>query len=59
MEAPFDTGTWDGVTGAIFAGFGSSEIVWIGLCYLCVLAAMILGWRHEKHAYDAARSGKH
>lgn len=59
MEAPFDTHSWDGITGAIYAGFGSAELFWIVLCYACVLAAVILGWRHEKHAYDAAKNGKH
>ena len=59
MEAPFDSHTWDGIAGAIFAGFGGSEPFWIGLCYLCVLIAVLLGWRHEKHAYDAAKNGKH
>ena len=34
MEAPFDSHTWDGIAGAIFAGFGGSEPFWIGLCYL-------------------------
>lgn len=51
MEAPFDATTWDGITGAIYAGFGSAEVFWIALTYLCVLIAVIGGWRHEKHAY--------
>lgn len=59
MEAPFDITSWNGVTGAIYAGFGSSEMVWIGLCYACILVAVILGWRHERHAYTAAQNGKH
>ena len=44
MESPFDAASWDGITGAIYAGFGSAELLWIGLCYLCVLCAVILGW---------------
>ncbi|RBP90375.1 hypothetical protein DFO80_109147 [Rhodobacter sp. 140A] len=59
MEAPFSTHTWDGITGAIYAGYGSSELFWIALCYLCVLVAVILGWRHEKHAYEATKTGHH
>jgi hypothetical protein len=59
MESPFDAASWDGITGAIYAGAGSSEMFWIGLCYACVLVAMILGWRHERHAYNSAKNGKH
>jgi len=46
------------VAGAIYPGFGSTELFWIALCYLCVLVAVILGWRHEKHAYEAAKNGQ-
>lgn len=59
MEAPFDATSWEGITGAIYAGFGSAELFWIALCYLCVLIAVILGWKHEKHAYHAAKNGHH
>lgn len=58
MEAPFDATSWNGITGAIYAGFGSSELFWIALCYACVLLAVILGWRHEGHAYIAAQKTK-
>lgn len=53
MEAPFDSTTWDGVTGAIFAGHGSVEGLWLLLCLAMVVAAIVFGWRHEEHAYKA------
>ncbi|MCA2012337.1 hypothetical protein [Pararhodobacter sp. CCB-MM2] len=56
MEAPFEATTWDGITGAIFTGYGSVEGFWLALCLAFVVAAIILGWRHEKHAYEAAKS---
>jgi hypothetical protein len=59
MEAPFDATSWNGITGAIYAGFGSSELFWIALCYACVLVAVVAGWRHEDHAYKEAENGKH
>ncbi|WP_323020932.1 hypothetical protein [Pararhodobacter sp.] len=55
MEAPFEANTWDGITGAIFTGYGSVEGVWLGLCLAAIVAAVILGWRHEKHAYEAVK----
>jgi hypothetical protein len=59
MEAPFDASSWNGITGAIYAGSGSSEMLWIGICYACVLVAVVLGWRHEGHAYEATKKNKH
>lgn len=55
MEAPFDATTWDGVTGAIYAGYGSVEGLWLLLCLALVVVAIVFGWRHEDHAYKAAR----
>lgn len=57
MESPFEASSWDGVTGAIYTGQGSVEWLWIGLAIAFVVAAMIGGWRHEKHAYDAVING--
>ncbi|MCF8483126.1 MAG: hypothetical protein K9H25_22095 [Rhodospirillum sp.] len=57
MEAPFDVTSWDGITGAIYAGYGSVEWLWILLSLACVVAAIIGGWRHEKHAYETAQKG--
>ena len=59
MEAPFTATSWDGITGPIFAGYGSAEWPWIAVSLLCVVVAVVGGWRHEKHAYDAAKNGKH
>lgn len=58
MEAPFDSSTWDGITGAIYTGAASAEWTWIVLCLLCLAAAIIGGWRHEKEAYAAVEAGK-
>lgn len=52
MEAPFEATTWDGITGAIYAGYGSAEWFWILLSLVLVVIAIIGGWKHEKHAYD-------
>ncbi|MEC7763032.1 MAG: hypothetical protein VX874_14100 [Pseudomonadota bacterium] len=51
MEAPFESTTWDGITGAIYAGYGSVEGLWLLLCLAMVVAAVVFGWRHESHAY--------
>jgi hypothetical protein len=59
MEAPFDATTWDGITGAIYAGYGSAEWVWIALSLACVVVAVIGGWRHEKHAYANVSKSSH
>lgn len=58
MESPFEATSWDGITGAIYTGYGSVEWLWLVIAFLCVGAAVIGGWRHEKHAYDAVINGK-
>ncbi len=57
MEAPFEATSWDGITGAIFTGYGSAEWLWILVSLALVIAAIVGGWRHEKHAYDAVANG--
>ncbi len=54
MEAPFEATSWDGITGAFYTGATSAEWIWIVLCLLCIAVAIVGGWRHEKHAYEAA-----
>ncbi|WP_157789776.1 MULTISPECIES: hypothetical protein [Roseobacteraceae] len=56
MEAPFEATSWDGITGAIYAGYGSVEGLWLALVLAMVVVAVVLGWRHEKHAYNAVKS---
>lgn len=56
MEAPFDATTWDGISGAIYAGYGSVESLWLLLVLAMVVIAIIGGWRHEKHAYNAVKA---
>lgn len=54
MEAPFDATTWNGITGAIYTGYGSVEGLWLAACIALVVIAVFFGWRHEDHAYKAA-----
>lgn len=56
MEAPFDSTTWDGITGAFYAGYGSVEALWLLACLALIVIAILFGWRHEEHAYKATRS---
>ncbi len=53
MEAPFEATSWDGITGAIYAGYGSVEGLWLLLVLAMVVMAIVFGWRHEEHAYKA------
>ncbi|MEQ9259882.1 MAG: hypothetical protein RIG84_12390 [Roseovarius sp.] len=54
MGFPFDTPTWDGVSGAIFIGMGSSapgiySLIAIVMC----LAALFLGQGKESSKYKS------
>ncbi len=53
MEAPFPMNSWEGVTGAIYTGFGHAEAIWLLIAMAMVVLAIWKGWRHEKHAYEA------
>ncbi len=53
MEAPFEATTWDGVSGAFYAGYGSVEGLWLLICLAAIVVAIVFGWRHEQHAYSA------
>lgn len=55
MEAPFEASTWDGVTGAFYTGYGSVEGLWLLLMLAMIVVAIVLGWRHEEHAYKATK----
>ncbi|WP_292293534.1 hypothetical protein [Marivita sp.] len=55
MEAPFTATSWDGISGAIYAGYGSGEGVWLVLSLVLIVVAIIFGWRHEEHAYKATK----
>ncbi|MXN17827.1 hypothetical protein GR170_08275 [Pseudooceanicola sp. GBMRC 2024] len=55
MEAPFEATSWNGITGAVYAGYGSSEALWLILCLAMVVVAIFFGWKHEEHAYKATR----
>lgn len=55
MEAPFEATTWDGVSGAVYTGYGSGEFIWLAVMLALIVIAIVLGWRHEEHAYDATK----
>ncbi|MGR1582942.1 hypothetical protein ACSSNL_15920 [Thalassobius sp. S69A] len=55
MEAPFEATTWDGITGAIYAGYGSVEGLWLLICLVMIVVAIVFGWRHEEHAYKTPK----
>jgi hypothetical protein len=55
MEAPFDATSWDGITGAYYAGYGSVEGLWLLLILAMVVIAIVFGWRHEEHAYKGLK----
>ena len=56
MEAPFEANSWNGITGAIYTGYGSVEMLWIIVMLAMVAIAVVIGWRHEHHAYEATRA---
>ena len=55
MEAPFEANSWDGITGAIYTGQGSGEMFWLLVSLALIVLAIVLGWRHEEHAYRATK----
>ena len=53
MGFPFETATWEGVSGAIFMGYGSAmpgifSVIAIGLC----IAALAIGQKAEAKSYE-------
>jgi hypothetical protein len=55
MEAPFEATSWDGITGPIYTGYGSVEGLWLLVCLALIVVAIVIGWRHEDHAYKATK----
>ncbi len=53
MGAPFDTGTWEGVVDAYYAGAGSETVWLVASIALCVVA-LIGGAIHESRSYRKA-----
>lgn len=53
MGAPFDTGTWTGVTAEYFTGAGGAmPTIWLFVSIaLCVLA-LFVGGKHEQESYE-------
>ena len=51
MGAPFE-GDWSKVTEAYFVGFGGGEWMWLLLSIAACIIALVIGGRHEKHAYS-------
>lgn len=54
MGAPFDTGTWEGVTEAYYNAAGS-EALWLYVSIACCVIALIGGAIHEGKAYRRAQ----
>lgn len=53
MGFPFETASWDGVSGPIFMGYGSAlpgifSVIAIGLC----IAALVIGQKAEAKSYS-------
>lgn len=51
--APFDTGTWAGVTDSYYAGAGG-EFIWLMISIALCVVALIGGAIHEGRAYRKA-----
>ena len=51
--APFDTGSWEGVTESYYAGAGG-ELIWLIISIVLCVAALIGGHIHETVAYKNA-----
>ncbi len=51
--APFDTGTWEGVTGTYYAGVGG-ELTWLLISIALCVVALVGGAIHEGRAYKKA-----
>ena len=51
--APFDTGTWAGVTDSYYAGAGG-EAIWLYISIAFCVVALIGGAIHEGKAYKKA-----
>ena len=53
MGAPFDTGTWNGVTEAFYNASGT-EALWLFISIALCVVALWMGGKHESEAYDRA-----
>jgi len=53
IGVPFDTGTWEGVTEAYYAGAGG-EATWLYISIALCVVALIGGAVHEGNAYRKA-----
>ena len=57
MGAPFDTGTWNGVTESIYNAAGT-EALWLFISIALCVVALWMGHRHEGESYERAENGK-
>ncbi len=53
IGAPFDSGTWEGITESYYAGAGG-EAIWLGISVALCVIALIGGHIHEAVAYRNA-----
>jgi len=55
MGSPFETATWNGVTGAYYMGVNSSwEVIWLVASVAMCVVALWVGHKHENDAYNKA-----
>lgn len=55
MGSPFETATWNDVTGAYYMGLNSSwETIWLVASIVMCVAALWIGHKHEQDAYNKA-----
>jgi len=57
MGWPFDEPTWNVVEGGYYVGLGS-EMLWMIVSIGCLVAALVVGAKHELDAYKKAGNGK-
>ena len=57
MGAPFDTGTWNGVTESMYNAAGA-EALWLFISVALCVVALWMGHRHESESYEKAENGK-
>lgn len=57
MGAPFDTGTWTGVTAEYFVGAGGGmPTIWLIVSIVMCVLALIVGSRHEQESYEKSEN---
>ena len=53
MGAPFDTGTWNGITESMHNAAGT-EALWLFISMALCVVALWMGHKHEAESYEKA-----